>query len=366
MRKIFPPSFLRYLIPILSVLIVFSIQLLVLPIKEQGVFTLFLAAVMLNSWYSGLGPGLLATAMGTLAGLYFLTRPDYSSTNYLGTVIRLIEFLAISGLIIGLNNAYQSSTRLAEQARHEAEKATRAKDHFLAIVSHELRTPLTAIVGWVTLINKSNLEPGLIKQGLEAMTRNLSVLKTLIDDLLDISRITTGRLSLEIERTDVCEIIASVVNTMGPTVQVKQIDLTFHKENPKVMVNGDPARLQQVFFNLLANAVKFTPHKGEIEINVMKAGPEVQVSVKDSGDGISPSFLPYVFEPFQQGEMKSIERTGLGLGLSIVKELVELHGGKVEAHSDGAGLGSKFIIHLPISPVECPPQVHQFETATGS
>jgi PAS domain S-box-containing protein len=236
-------------------------------------------------------------------------------------------------------------------ARSEAEQASRLKDEFLATLSHELRTPLNAILGWSQVLAISP-GPSDLQQGLEAIQRNARAQTQLIEDLLDMSRIISGKVRLDVQWTDLAGVIDAAVDAVRPAAEAKQIRIQKILDPLAGPVSGDPTRLQQVFWNLLTNAIKFTPKGGKIDVLLERVNSHLEVTFHDSGIGIKPDFLPYVFERFRQLD-SSTSRTygGLGLGLSIVKHLVELHGGSIRAKSAGEGQGATFVVHLPLAPV---------------
>jgi PAS domain S-box-containing protein len=227
----------------------------------------------------------------------------------------------------------------------QAEATNQMKDEFFAMVSHELRTPLTAILGWTPLILKEQVGPDTMRMGLSSIQRNAKLQLKLVEDLLDVSRITTGALHLERRLADINTVIASAIDTVRVGVEEKKISLTF-KPMQCPLVYLDPIRCQQVFCNLLSNAIKFTPQGGHIRVNVISGGETLQVQVADDGLGFSPDFEPRLFERFQQADRKT-SRHGLGLGLSIVRHIVELHDGTVEGHSRGLHKGATFVVNLP-------------------
>src|SRR6201996_571383 len=232
--------------------------------------------------------------------------------------------------------------------RAEAEELSRLKDEFLATMSHELRTPLNAIFGWITLLRTRRLDEATQERALETIERNARAQKRLIEDLLDVSRIVTGKVALEIMPVDPRRVVEAALETMAPAAQAKGITLVPRLDSGVATVRGDSARLQQVVCNLLSNAIKFTPAEGQVEVSLAHRNGESEISVSDSGQGIKPEFLPLVFDRFRQ-EDGSISRRhgGLGLGLAIVRHLVELHAGQVEAFSEGEGKGSRFVVRLP-------------------
>ncbi|HOQ86731.1 MAG TPA: response regulator, partial [Phycisphaerae bacterium] len=236
-------------------------------------------------------------------------------------------------------------------ARNEAERANRLKDMFLATVSHELRTPLNAILGWSQMLTRAGLQ-GEAAQATEIIQRNAKVQARLIEDLLDMSRIISGKIRLEMQNIELPIVVNSAIEAVVPAAQVKNIELVRNVDAHVGPTRGDPNRLQQVVWNLLTNAIKFTPKGGKVSISLRRSGSSVEIVVADTGIGIRPEFLPFMFDRFRQAD-SSVGRahTGLGLGLSIVKNLVELHGGTVQAHSDGEGRGTTFTVRLPVAPI---------------
>lgn len=240
--------------------------------------------------------------------------------------------------------------RAAQLARAEAEAANGMKDRFLATLSHELRTPLNAILGWAQILRAGRLDSQGMARGLEVIERNSRAQAQLIGDLLDISRITSGKLRLDVRPVDLAEVLESALATLVPAAQSRGVAIDRFLDLDAGLVQGDPDRLQQVFWNLLSNAVKFTNRGGRVEIRLEAADSQARIQIRDSGQGIEPDLLPHVFELFRQGDGSSVRRQGgLGLGLSIVRELVELQGGTVQAESPGLGFGSTFTVLLPLA-----------------
>jgi len=232
-------------------------------------------------------------------------------------------------------------------ARSEAERLSALKDQFLATLSHELRTPLNAILGWTQLL-RHRRDPSVLDRGLETIERNARVQAQLIEDLLDMSRIVSGQVRLETRRMELAEVIEAAVETARPAALAKDIELQV--ELDRAIVWGDAARLQQVMWNLLMNAVKFTPNRGRVTVTLRRRGEEAVATVTDTGIGIDPSFLPFVFDRFRQADASTTRRHGgLGIGLSIVQQLVQLHGGTVQASSAGPGHGAEFSVQLPLA-----------------
>ncbi len=237
-------------------------------------------------------------------------------------------------------------------ARSEAERLGHMKDEFLATLSHELRTPLNAIQGWATLLRTGKVGPEDHQRGLETIERNVRTQTQIVNDLLDMSRIVSGKVHLEVQPLHLHDVVTHAIETVRQSAQAKNIRIRPVLDSRTGLVRGDPDRLQQVLWNLLTNAIKFTPSGGSIQVALERVNSHVEISIQDSGIGISPDFLPHVFDRFRQGDPSTTRRYGgLGLGLSIVKTLVELHGGSVRAKSPGENSGSTFILALPVSHV---------------
>jgi len=243
------------------------------------------------------------------------------------------------------------------QARENAEAADRAKDEFMAVVSHELRTPLNAVYGWARMLQSGQLkDDATVTRAKDAIVRNADAQVQLIDDLLDLSRITSGKMRLEVRRVDVQQILHGALDTVRPAADAKSISLQVAISADIGSVAGDPARLQQIVWNLLMNAVKFTPRGGLVKLEATPSNSSIRIRVSDTGKGIVPGLLPHIFERFRQADSSSTRSYGgLGLGLSLVKHLVELHGGTVTAESEGEDRGAVFTVHLPIALVALPP-----------
>jgi signal transduction histidine kinase len=290
-----------------------------------------------------------ADEMQTARG-YALGAVDYILSPIVAPVLR-----SKVGVFVDLYKAHAAlalsnqelETRVKERTA-ELEQLSRLKDEFLATMSHELRTPLNAIFGWVTLLRTRRLDEPTQERALETIERNARAQKRLIEDLLDVSRIVTGKVALEIMPVDPRRVVEAALETMQPAAQAKGITVVPLLNTGVATVRGDFARLQQIVCNLLSNAIKFTPSGGRVEVCLAHRNEEAEISVSDSGQGIKPEFLPLVFDRFRQ-EDGSISRRhgGLGLGLAIVRHLVELHAGSVEAFSDGEGKGSRFVVRLP-------------------
>lgn len=237
-------------------------------------------------------------------------------------------------------------------ARNEAERANRLKDEFLATVSHELRNPLNAILGWAHMLRLGNLTPANAERAVETIYRNAKSQAQLVADLLDVSRIISGKLHLDVRTVDLLNIVNAAVDSIRPSADAKSIRIQTMLDPAATPISGDAERLQQVVWNLLTNAVKFTPKGGRIQVKVHRVESHVEIVVRDSGIGISKEFLPYVFDRFRQADASSTRiHGGLGLGLSIVHQLVDLHGGAVSVQSEGEGKGATFTVTLPFASV---------------
>ena len=245
--------------------------------------------------------------------------------------------------------AEQQAKDELKRAIQRAEEASSLKDEFLATVSHELRTPLMAVLGWAHLLRSNNLDENEQRRALETIERNARAQQQLIEDLLDVSRIITGKLRLDVRPVAPASFIDAAVESVRPAADAKEIQLEILRDPNVGSISGDAGRLQQVVWNLLSNAIKFTPRGGRAQLKVQRMSSHVEISVADSGQGIKTDFLPYVFERFRQADMKSTRaHGGLGLGLAIVRQLVELHGGTVKVTSEGEGKGATFIVKLPV------------------
>lgn len=270
------------------------------------------------------------------------------------------------GVVIGASKILRDITRQKQieeerdalltrekEAREQAENASRAKDEFLGLLSHELRTPLNSILGWTRILSSHALDDTAAEQALETIDRNAKLQARLIDDMLDVSRIISGKLRLDAQPVDLTSVINAAVETLRPAAEAKQIRMYVTLDFGTGSVLGDPMRLQQVIWNLVSNAVKFVPREGSVRVSLRRVNSHVELVVSDSGPGIDEDFLPHVFERFRQADSTSNKRfSGLGLGLSIVRHLVELHGGTVEAANSGdSETGAVFTVKLPVMAV---------------
>ncbi len=288
---------------------------------------------------------------GELLGGLFFGHPDPGFFHERDE--RLIAGLAAHAAIAA-DNAHLY--REAQEARSAAEAANGLKDEFLATLSHELRTPLTAIVGWAHLLQGAQLSPDDTARAVDTIIRNATAQNEIIDELLDVSRIITGKLQLDLRPVDIANVVKAAIGTVTPAATAKGIRLQLIQDPSGSYVMGDPGRLQQVFWNLFSNAIKFTSKNGRVRVSVESVGSNVEVVVADTGLGIDALFLPRIFDRFTQDDSSSTRRArGLGLGLSIARQLVELHGGSIQAESPGVGHGSTFTARFPRSPITSSP-----------
>ena len=250
---------------------------------------------------------------------------------------------------VGAEAELRRQIEAQREARATAERALRAKDEFLSTLSHEMRSPLNAILGWARiLLGRRSLDPDVLTRAVEVIERNAATQARMIDDMLDIARVSAGKLRLEMQPVDLVSIVLAAMDVVGPSAAARRITLRTRLDPAAPRVLGDPDRCQQIVWNLLSNAVKFTDAGGEIRVRLEFHDPMVHVVVQDTGQGISSAFLPFVFERFRQHDASSARRHGgLGLGLALVRELVQLHGGRVSADSAGEGRGATFTVELP-------------------
>jgi signal transduction histidine kinase/ActR/RegA family two-component response regulator len=345
----------------------------------------FGGAVMVSAWFGGLWPGLLTTALCALAIDYFWMAPTGSlAAADTGGIVALALFLLIGLLISGLNEALHIARRRLEAAareaeghaaerlraeeernlllvkeraaRQEAEEANRAKDEFLAILSHELRTPLQSMLGWLALLRSGRLEARAARRALETIEGNTRTRAQLIGELLDVSRILAGKLRLDRRPVNLVRVVEAAIHAVRSAADARTIRVAAALDPAAADVSGDPDRLQQVVLNLLSNAVKFTPEGGTVTVQVQRSGAHARIRVSDTGRGISPEILPHIFERFRQGDSTATRAHG-GLGLAIVRHLVELHGGSVRAESAGDGRGATLTVDLPLRVASSAPEV---------
>jgi len=334
-------------------------------------FALFMFATVLAAWFAGTGPALLTGAAGLLTRLYFDSPSPPGElpvtweeavrlTLYAGFVIGSAIVLNrmrddrrdLEASIAAARREIEERRRVEvalESARASAEAANRLKDEFLALVSHELRTPVNAILGWIALLRNGALPAERSMYALEVIHKNAQTQAQLVTDLLDIARGLTGQIQLDRACLDLNTVVRTVVESSRVAADARQITLWLHVGPEHLSVWGDLARLQEVVTHLLSNAIKFTPVGGEVGVSLGRRQDSAELVVTDTGDGIEPAFAPHLFEPFRQAETGSTRRYGgLGLGLALVRQLVELHGGSVTGESAGSVGGARFTVLLPL------------------
>ena len=330
----------------------------ILPFRVD-LTSMIIIAMIASAWYLGLGPGLMLAIILELTLDYF-TPPSFTGRSLAIIFNRMVLFSSVVWFASSRRNAEQKLREQSEQlqaalaservARTQAETSDRLKDEFLATVSHELRTPLSAILGWASMLNLGDLGEDTRRTALSVIERNAKAQADIISDILDVSRIITGKLRIESRPIQLEPIIGAALETLQLAASAKEINIKLDLEPEAGLVAGDPDRLQQVIWNVVANAIKFTPNGGEVEVALKRVDSHVELNVSDNGIGISGDFLPHVFERFRQADSsRTRKHGGLGLGLAIVRHLVELHGGTVAAESAGLGKGARVTVRLPVA-----------------
>jgi len=370
----------RYLLAVAIVAAATLLRALVDPfIHDQIPYFIYVASVVVATWFCGRDAGVLSTILAAFAGNYMFVSPRYQFVPHGEDWIAMSLFSAVAGGLVWLVGRWRAAERVlhgqarelhargqelraqAEELRAqalrlqvlhtEAERINRVKDEFLATLSHELRTPLNAIVGWAHLLVSGSLDTQRQRTAAETILRNAHAQTRLVDDLLDVSRIINGKLLLQLSRVDLAGVVASAVELVRNAADAKEIELR-SSLSPGAMMVGDAERLRQVVWNLLSNAVKFTGKYGRVEIRLERRDSQLQLTVSDTGVGIDPGFVSHMFERFSQADSSTTRpHGGLGLGLAVVRHLVELHGGTVSASSQGRGQGATFSVTLPVRAV---------------
>jgi signal transduction histidine kinase len=321
--------------------------------------TLIILWMIACAWYLGRGPGLAVAVLFEALIDYYAAGPKNTPRFALTVFNRFLLFASVVWFASARRAAerrLRAQQRVLEEtvdrerkARADAETASRHKDDFLATVSHELRTPLNAVLGWARLLSHPNADPTTARKAIEGIERGAQAQAQLVDDILDTSRIVTGRMRIETEAFPLTRAVQDAVETIRVAAAAKRITIETALD-PNVMVEGDASRLRQVAWNLVSNAIKFTPDGGRIDVTLRADGDAAALSVRDTGIGIDPAFLPHLFEPFRQADASNTrEFGGLGLGLAIARQLVELHGGSIAAASDGVGKGATVVVRLPLA-----------------
>ena len=352
------PAPVRFAVALAAVGIVYLLDHYGRPLVDDGSHFLLLGtAVMASAWFAGTGPALAATVLGALLGAREVGDPQTApAAAHAHLALFVVQGLLLTALVSELRRArrvVEYQAREAQQARREGEAANRLKDEFLATISHELRTPLNAVLGWVHLLRTGKLDHPTAARGLETIERNVRLQAQLTADLLDVSKALTGKLQLESSPVSVTEAVRQAISAAQSAAQAKGVEVVKALPEGTLTVLGDAARLRQIVWHLVANAIKFTPRGGQVGVTVSPARDHVRLVVSDSGPGIDPAFLPRIFERFTQ-EDASTTRTvgGLGVGLSLVRDLVELHGGEITARNRADGVGAEFTATFPLQPSE--------------
>jgi signal transduction histidine kinase/ActR/RegA family two-component response regulator len=346
-------AWFRYGIAIGTTLIALMVRLWFDPVLGRHIaFAPFTVAVMLSAALCGSGPGVLATLLGALAGSYFWRDPRLTiSVERSVEAVQFLVFLVIGSGINIFARTIKNAQHEAEVAKGEAEQANQAKDHFLAMLSHELRTPLGPILLSASAMEGDETIPSPIRKEFAMISRNVDLETRLIDDLLDVTRISKGKLQMHESIVDAHKLLAEAVVIVRYDTENKGVSVTLHLNAEAHHVCADPARLHQVFWNLIKNAVKFTEKGGSIDITSENRGDAFFVArIADTGIGIASEVLPKIFNAFEQGgDARTRRFGGLGLGLTITKGLVELHGGNLSATSAGLGKGTTMVVELPVT-----------------
>ncbi|MDB5358276.1 MAG: domain S-box [Phycisphaerales bacterium] len=358
------PAWIRYGVALLCVGSATAMRFAADPVfHDDHQFSTFYIAVIISAWFGGVGPALMATAVGGLIGHYCFIEPKFSfAFADVADVLRLALFVFISltvsvfsGLLHQSLQRAQAYARQLERAEREkarlyeeARQANEAKDRFLAMVTHELRSPVNGILLWAKLLRSNTLDQSEREQAVDKITQCAKDQAQLVNDLLDTSSIVHGKMHAEMVPVDLAAIVESTVDGARADARTKQIELGVQAPS-SALVRGDPIRLRQVTSNLLTNAIKFTPPHGHVNVGLTCENDTARLQVIDDGEGISPEYLTRAFIRFSQGDGSPTRKHGgLGLGLSIVKDIVELHGGSVRAESGGPGQGTTFTVTLPM------------------
>lgn len=349
---------LRYGVAILVTALILLASLALRQVLEDAVpLVLFVIAVMVSAWYGGLGPGILSSVSSVFLGNYFLMEPARAfSLSSPEDWLRVAAFLVTAGVVSSLSEAMHEARRQAElqareseRRRRELQEADRRKDEFLSLLSHELRNPLAPIYNAVQIMAVQSHNPEEVERLRAVIERQLGHLIRLVDDLLDVSRINRGKITLRREVVDLAQVVSTAVETSRPLIEERGHVLTVTLPDRPLQVDADATRLTQVLSNLLNNSAKYTEKAGRIDLIVEQTESAVRLRVSDTGIGIAPEMLPRVFDLFLQAE-SSTDRSegGLGAGLTLVRQLVEMHGGMVEARSEGLGKGTEIVVLLPV------------------
>jgi signal transduction histidine kinase len=352
--RVAPP--LRFAIALASVAVIFAVCWLADDVIDDGSeFLLLGTAVMGCAWFGGTGPALSAAVLGALLGAFEANRsgnPHAAAAHLALFVVQALLLTAVISELRAARHAAEQQASDAQMARREGEAANRMKDEFLATVSHELRTPLNAVLGWVHLLKTGKLDPPTAARGLESIERNVRLQAQLTGDLLDVSKALTGELQLDAHPTSLGEAVKQALSAVESAARAKGVLLGVAIPDTPIVLLGDQLRLRQIAWHLLANAIKFTPRGGTVDLTVDTAGGQARLIVTDSGRGIDPEFLPRIFDRFTQADASPTRAAGgLGVGLALVRELVELHGGEIDARNAASDRrGAVFTALFPLQP----------------
>lgn len=344
------PLVVRYFVALVAVIIVFlAYRMSGTVIDDGGLFLLLSIAVLGSAWFAGSGAALAVTVLGGVLGS-IVAGHVMSPAVQTHLAMFVGQGVLLTALVAELRRARQSAETqagVAELARVEIEAASRMKDEFLGTISHELRTPLNAVLGWLHLIRTGKLDPTAQSRGFESIERNVRLQAQLTADLLDVSKALTGRLKMDMRPVALPAVVAEAVAQVSTAAEAKDIKLHVSKPDQPVIVRGDPNRLRQVIWHLLANAIKFTQRSGAIDV-ILESDGLASVTVSDTGPGIAHDFLPRIFDRFTQADPSPTRLAGgLGVGLALVRELVERHGGEIVARNRENG-GAEFTLQLPL------------------
>jgi signal transduction histidine kinase len=355
------PAPVRFAVALAAVGVVFLADVAFGAIIDDGSqFLLLGTAVMVSAWFAGTGPALAATVTGAILGTWSASDRLADPATHTHLALFVVQGLLLTALVSELRRARREAeqkARDAHDARRESEAANRMKDEFLGTISHELRTPLNAVLGWVHLLRTGKLDAATSSRGLESIDRNVRLQAQLTADLLDVSRALTGRLHVECRPVSLADVAQQAAMGAVPAAHAKGVEIRTSIPEEALTVLGDAGRLRQIVWHVLANAIKFTPRGGSVGLALEAENDFAVLTVRDSGPGIDPGFLPRIFDRFTQ-EDPSTTRTagGLGMGLSLVKDLVELHGGDIRARNSENGTGAIFTARFPLQPIDRPPQ----------
>ena len=365
------PAPLRFAIALAAVVVVFVMNSMGdSALDEPGKFLLLGTAVLASAWFAGTGPALAATVFGAALGYIGIGNEPRTATQVATHLALFVgQGLLLTAVVAELRAARRSAERqtlVAEAARREGDAANRMKDEFLATVSHELRTPLNAVLGWVHLLRTGKLDREMSSRGLETIERNVKLQAQLTGDLLDVSKALTGELQVECRPAAIGEAARQAASSVEATARAKGVSVKLDIPDVPVAVLGDAPRLRQIVWHLLSNAIKFTPKGGSVRVVVAQNGNEATLSVTDNGPGIDPDFLPRIFDRFTQADSSPTRVSGgLGVGLALVRELVELHGGEIHARNRPDARGAIFALRFPAQPTDLLASRSQRQIATA-